>query len=76
VVETPQAGCEDAVRNRRGHVERIAHAIDRSEIDWVKTGHEYLPRPDELDPALPSPSSPQDISPQFKSEDGGDDIAD
>jgi hypothetical protein len=36
----------------------------------------YLPRPDELDPALPSPSRPQDINPQFKSEDSGDDIAD
>ena len=36
----------------------------------------YLPQPDGSDPALPSPSSPQDISPQFKSEDGGDDIAD
>jgi hypothetical protein len=79
----------DALRGDPGALKLLLSLVDRhgeSQDATIKLADmlaedrqilaRYLPRPDELDPALPSPSSAQDISPRFKSEGDGDDIAD
>jgi hypothetical protein len=79
----------DALRGDAGALKLLLSLVDRhseSQDATIKLADmlaedrqilaRYLPRPDELDPALPPSSSPQDISPQFKSEGDGDDIAD
>jgi Family of unknown function (DUF5681) len=79
----------DALRGDAGAMKLLLSTVDRygdsqegtmKLVDMLaedrKILAQYLPRRDESDPALPSPSSPQETNRQLQSEDGGDDIAD